>query len=102
MVYDPEQDFELTPRDHLAMAAPLMNIACIPEAISELTGTPLQDIHFAKHLPLAIARWRYLYADAMLQARAENTKELADRLFERMLQFRRDIRQVQSMPETPL
>lgn len=70
--YNPSADFSLTPRDEIALRAPLPQFIFQPSVVVQLLGLKgPEDIRTIDHMPLAIARFQFMYADAFIQARQE-------------------------------
>lgn len=70
--YIPHHDFTLGPRDELAMRAPLPSFVFHPNIVMMLCGLKsVEEIKTIRDLPLAIARWQFSYADAMIIVRKE-------------------------------
>jgi hypothetical protein len=72
IAYNPDYDFALNSRDELAVSAPIPSFIFSEPALLKLSGCKNHDeFDVSVHLPMALARWRYLYADAAMRVRSD-------------------------------
>lgn len=81
--YVPEHAFNFCARDEMALRAPLPAFVFQPKIIMKLVGLKsVEEIDTVRDIPLAIARFQYAYADAMIAVR----KEISDSTLRREFQ----------------
>ena len=73
--YDPESDFSPNMRDVFALRENILPAQFNDRSfLCQYVGVEPKEFKLEVHLPLAIAKWRYQMADAMIAARKPQQK----------------------------